>query len=298
MDDMRTGPLQVSGVDIQLAGREDDLYFRNALADGFVYEPAVAAADLLLGERPTVLDVGASIGAVTAAIATRRPGARVVSFEANPDVHPVLAATVAPLAADITVVERAVGAEPGRLSFHRDPNGSAWGFLSDELGQTEVPVVAIDDTVAELGLDRVDFVKIDVEGGELAVLQGATDTLERHRPIVVFEVNVFCLWRYGRTLPQDLFAWVMDRMPNLAAMHPDGSVTHIEGPATVNHLLFQLGTRGGLLDVVASWESLDALTNDAVMPYATKRLDEVEQSSAASTTPATSDSASSPPCST
>ena len=273
MDEVRTGLLQVSGVDIELAGREDDLYFRNALADGFVYEPAVAAADLLLPEQPVVLDVGASIGAVTAAIATLRPAAHIVSFEANPDVHPSLAATTQQLDATVTMVDRAVGAQAGTLSFHRDPNGSAWGFLSDELGETEVPVVTVDATVAELGLDRVDFIKIDVEGGELAVLEGAAQTLESHRPTVVFEVNVFCLWRYGRTLPQDLFAWVMERLPNLTAMHPDGTVTRIEGPATVNHLLFQLGTRGGLLDVVASWESLEGLTDETVAPFAQQRVE-------------------------
>lgn len=275
MDRLYENTLRVSGVDVTVAGRDDDLYFRNATNDGNVFEPAVAAADLLLDDSPVILDVGASIGAVTAALGTLRPEARIVSFEPNPDVHSSLRATVAHLAADVTVVERAVGAAPGQLGFHRDPNGSAWGFLSEELGETIVEVVTIDDVVAELGLGRVDFIKIDVEGGELGVLEGATETLETHRPIVVFEVNVFCLWRYGRTLPQDLFAWIIERYDHLAALHGDGTVTHIHGPDTVNHLLFILGTRGGLLDVVASDEPL-TITEADIAGYAHPPAGELE----------------------
>ncbi|MDG2111476.1 MAG: FkbM family methyltransferase [Actinomycetota bacterium] len=149
------------------------------------------------------------------------------------------------------------------------PNGSAWGFLSEELGETSV------DAVADLELDRVDFIKIDIEGGELAALRGAARTLDTHRPIVVFEVNVFCLWRYGRTLPQDLFAWMMERYEHLAAILPDGTVTHINGPDTVNHLLFILGTRGGLLDVVASVEPL-TFTESDIAPYSSPQAPPAE----------------------
>lgn len=284
MQELRHGSLQVSGVEITLSGREDDLYFRNALAEGFVYEPAVAAADLLLNDAPVVLDVGASIGAVTAAVSARRPNARIVSFEANPAVHESLRATVASLAADVTIVDRAVGAAPGELSFHQDANGSAWGFLSEELGSTTVPVVTIDDTVDQLNLGRVDLIKIDIEGGELPALQGAEATIRRYQPIVVFEVNVFCLWRYGRTLPQDLFAWVMDRYPHLTALHADGSVTPIAGPDTVNHLLFVLGTQGGLLDVCATAEP-HTLDPAAVAGYATPTLVEPPAAQPASADP-------------
>jgi len=113
-----------------------------------------------------------------------------------------------------------------------------------------------------LGLDHVDFIKIDVEGGELGVLQGAVNTLQRDRPLLVFEMNVFCLWRYGRTLPQDLFAWVRERYPHTAVIDSEAVVTHVESDATVNHILHLFGTGANVMDVVASHEPIRITTND------------------------------------
>ena len=46
----------------------------------------------------------------------------------------------------------------------------------------EVPATTVDVTVQELGLERVDFVKMDIEGSEGLALRGAADTLGRFRP--------------------------------------------------------------------------------------------------------------------
>lgn len=51
-----------------------------------------------------------------------------------------------------------------------------------QLASMVVKTLTIDDLVAEEGLDRVDFIKLDVEGVELQALQGAVDTLRRFRP--------------------------------------------------------------------------------------------------------------------
>ena len=123
----------------------------------------------------------------------------------------------------MTVIEKAAGSSPGSLMFHEDGNGSGWGFLADDLGAVEVDVVTVDDTVRKLALPTVDFIKIDVEGSEMAVLLGAENTLSKFKPILIFEVNTFCLWRYGRTFPQDLIQWVRDRYPFTAAIFSDGS---------------------------------------------------------------------------
>ncbi|WP_052668786.1 FkbM family methyltransferase [Nitriliruptor alkaliphilus] len=57
----------------------------------------------------------------------------------------------------------------------------------------------LDDIVAEEGLGRVDVVKIDVEGAELAALAGAHRTLERHRPLVLVEADDLHQARYEAT---------------------------------------------------------------------------------------------------
>ena len=50
-------------------------------------------------------------------------------------------------------------------------------------------MVTIDDTVESLGLDRVDVIKIDIEGYEEHAVLGAARTLERDRPTVFIELN-------------------------------------------------------------------------------------------------------------
>ena len=262
-NDLQISQLNVSGIDVEVAGEHGDLYFQQCVEQGNIFEPAVRVADLMLGDTPVVFDIGASIGAVSAAFAKRFPDGKVVAFEAAPSVHRSLQETVRrSTGAPISLVKSAVGNHPGVMRFHEDGNGSGWGFLSEELGGVSVPVTTVDDAVDSLGIDRVDFIKIDVEGGELGVLQGASKTLTRDRPVVVFEVNVFCLWRYGRTLPQDLFAWVRDRYLHTAVIDSAATVTHVEGDATVNHVLQLLGTGGEVVDVVASQSPIEFDSGD------------------------------------
>jgi|TARA_B100001741_G_scaffold295801_1_gene279173 FkbM family methyltransferase len=262
-NDLQVSRVRVSGIEVEIAGAVDDLYFNQCSEKGNLFEPAVKVAELMLDGAPVIFDIGASIGGVTAALATLFPSGRVIAFEAAPSVHASLRETILRCGgAPISLVECAVGQEPGELRFHEDGNGSGWGFLSDELGAIAVPVTTVDETVKAMGIDRVDFIKIDVEGGELDVLRGAEKTLLRDRPLLVFEVNVFCLWRYGRTLPQDLFAWVLDRYPHAAMVDSMGAVTPIDGDATVNHILHLLGRNPEVVDVIASHEPLDISSED------------------------------------
>jgi hypothetical protein len=71
----------------------------------------------------------------------------------------------------------------------------------------EVDVVRLDDVVPPDA--RVAFVKIDVEGGELGVLEGARTLLARHRPVVVFEHGLGGADHYG-TRPEQVFDLLTD----------------------------------------------------------------------------------------
>ena len=51
----------------------------------------------------------------------------------------------------------------------------------------EVPVTTIDNLVAALGLPRVDYIKMDIEGAEREALQGARETLRQHRPRLMLD---------------------------------------------------------------------------------------------------------------
>jgi FkbM family methyltransferase len=58
----------------------------------------------------------------------------------------------------------------------------------DEIAETSVETVRLDDYVSRFPLKRVDIVKLDVEGGELEVLQGASNVLTTFRPVFICEV--------------------------------------------------------------------------------------------------------------
>ena len=252
--------ITVCGIEIEIAAAVDDRYFQQCVADRDLFEPAVAVAALTLPENAVVVDCGASIGMVTAAVGRRFPDARIIAFEASPAVLPSTKATFEHNGVFPKLVTSAVGAEPGERSFYVDGNGSGWGFLNEEIGGHTVPVVTLDDELADL--DRLDLLKLDIEGGELSALRGAASTIARLRPTLVVELNPFVLWRWGRTFPQDLLAWIEDAYPHLAAIDMTGTVTSLPDHDAVMELLYRLGVHGGLADIVATTEPLELTTAD------------------------------------
>ena len=88
----------------------------------------------------------------------------------------------------------AIGAKSREQKFFRVVSGdSTRGGLrppasSDSVAETSVATVRLDDYVERLALDRVDIVKLDVEGGELEVLEGASTVLAKFRPVFICEV--------------------------------------------------------------------------------------------------------------
>jgi FkbM family methyltransferase len=141
------------------------------------------------------VDVGAHIGmyAVRAALelATRR---RVLAFEPNPSARAQLLENVELNGCgNVIVVAAAVADQPGEATLHvpatPDPSFSSLegGRFAD--GETlAVPVTTVDAAVAEHGL-QPSVVKIDVEGGEAAVVRGMAETVTRFRPAVLVEVS-------------------------------------------------------------------------------------------------------------
>ncbi len=136
-----------------------------------------------------VLDVGANIGAHTVffAKAVGSSGA-VLAFEPQRIVYQTLCANMA-LNSLTNVVCRqcAVGEAAGEivvpaLDYHRDSNFGGLGLGGYTSGEN-VSVVTIDS----LDLQRCKFIKIDVEGMEKSVLEGAVNTVARLRPILYVE---------------------------------------------------------------------------------------------------------------
>ncbi len=125
---------------------------------------------------PRILDAGANIG--LACIYWKRlfPGARITAFEPDPILVRVLKENLRSFdLTDVEVVSVALSDKMGLGCF--DPRGGAAGRLSDKKndGQIEVPQVLLSARLDE----AVDFLKLDIEGKEVDVLQECRGRLDR-----------------------------------------------------------------------------------------------------------------------
>ncbi|MEO6331376.1 MAG: FkbM family methyltransferase [Gemmatimonadaceae bacterium] len=146
-----------------------------------------------------VVDVGANVGAHTVFF-SHLVGARgsVLSFEPLPENIAAMRALLARRARfdNVTIVQSAVG-NPGdaTTAVLRVPGSdSTQASLQPQLaGSWErepdirsltCPITSLDADPRVGSLERISFIKIDVEGGELDTLKGAAGTIVRHRPLV------------------------------------------------------------------------------------------------------------------
>ncbi len=155
-------------------------YFYTWYLDQYFQHTALRPGDV-------VVDIGAHIGcaAVPAARAVG-PAGHVYACEAIPSISMALRHTVAASGLDnITVLNYGLGSAPGEATFLARGAGSGHSDLGGSVGEpVTVPMTTLDALVAEVGLQRLDFLKVDVEGWEPEVLRGAAQTIRRHRPVI------------------------------------------------------------------------------------------------------------------
>jgi FkbM family methyltransferase len=150
--------------------------------------------------HPVFFDVGANTGAYTSGLLVRFPSATIYAFEPHPQNFARL--TRAGHAPDrVRHHNLALGRASGQLTLYdrADHQGSAHASVFQdviaELHQqavtaTEVRVDTLDNVAAQYGLARIDYLKIDTEGNELAVLEGGARLLGESRiGYIHFEFN-------------------------------------------------------------------------------------------------------------
>lgn len=144
----------------------------------------------------TVLDVGANAGTHTLAFA--RSFESVHAFEPNPTLWPQFERNVAlNKLSNVRLHKIGIGDRDADLPFHTidKPNYGLGTFST--LEQYDLPLRAVATCpvrhgsrfLSEIGVERVDAVKIDVQGFEPEVLRGLHEVLERDRPVVWCEIG-------------------------------------------------------------------------------------------------------------
>jgi FkbM family methyltransferase len=163
------------------------------LADG---EREVHLLHRLVEAGTTAIDVGAHIGDYTYSLCRHvAPGGRVISIEPIPELARMLQRATRHLQLPVTVVNCALSAKEGEaeLFIPIEAGRRKTGFATLEPrgngGKSyRVPLRRLDEVCKDV-TGRISFIKIDVEGHELSVLQGGTETLRRHRPNLLIEIE-------------------------------------------------------------------------------------------------------------
>ena len=206
---------------LEMAGEQDrDIYSAQAAA--------LRAGDV-------VLDAGANIGMFTRH-ALSRGAAKVVAIEPNPELVECLRRNFAPeiAAGTVIVYPKGLWDRDAELKLTTaDALASTANSVAIERSAAGVmvPLTTMDKMIAELAIDRVGFIKMDIEGAEAKALEGGRETIRRDRPRMAIATEHFlsdhtvlpallrdinsgvslsfsgtCISIEGRFVPQVLFA--------------------------------------------------------------------------------------------
>lgn len=168
---------------------------------------------LLEKEKPVVFDVGANEGEYAASVKSTAPGALIYAFEPHPVTYKKLKAK----AAELGFLSLNLGFSDRRETLtiydYKENDGSSHASLykgvieenfRSESTSHDVELIAVDDFVQEHDVQHIDLLKIDTEGHELKVFQGAGETLRQGKvEFIQFEFNEMNV--YSRTFFKDIY---------------------------------------------------------------------------------------------
>ncbi|MEW6198302.1 MAG: FkbM family methyltransferase [Planctomycetota bacterium] len=212
--------------------------------------------------RPRViLDIGANIGAVTAALVRRYPEARIFAFEPLPENFDLLRHNVAQFAR-VTPVPYGLGAATESRPYTRSDDPRNFGGGGFHGGRADhgtrvsgLAIVAVEQALRELHIEFVDAIKIDTEGAEHDILMSFPPAVLRQVQVIVGELH-------GKPGDTELLDY-LGRFFRVARIERHGRVKWFralappDGPAALRHV--DRGTCGvGVPDAAHSRTVLDS----------------------------------------
>jgi FkbM family methyltransferase len=227
-----TKPVVLHGEKVVLHGDEGDGYFRLLKKGKDCADSVVTGVLPLVRPDAVCLDIGANVGLYSIAVARHFPGARMIACEPVPRTYECLKLNAAENAPNVSVLPIAVSTKDGTAQMNFSERFAAGSHMTsigslvnvENMGDTEVTVSvrSVDSLVAELELPRVDLIKIDVEGYELDVLEGASNTLARFQPMAQIEFNSWTFAMHRQLLPQQALEGILEIFPFVYVHERDG----------------------------------------------------------------------------
>ncbi|MBX3298117.1 MAG: FkbM family methyltransferase [Acidobacteria bacterium] len=164
---------------------------------GYYSKEELMVLDRILCPEMTFVDIGANNGYFTLFAAKRLPKGCVVAFEPVKETFENLCRNVASNGfLNVLTLELGLSdgnQKEGAIYSSDDDFKDALSTLfptgnRDQILQ-RIELTTLDEKVEDLGLARLDIIKIDIEGAELPALRGAKNCIERFRPTILIEIN-------------------------------------------------------------------------------------------------------------
>jgi FkbM family methyltransferase len=243
----RAEPLEVSGSD-------DDIGVLASIERTGCYEPDVLTAlhDLGIDRDAVLIDGGGNIGVFAMALARYAPEGQVYSFEPSAENRAHLCANVAQNGiGNVEVVPQGLWRESAELHLQVDPRHPGGAFVDEQVGAADtseaVEVVSLDEWCDARGIERVDVIKLDIEGAEPFAVEGAARTIRRFRPRLLVECNPGALRRLQPdSSVGDFFRQLRALYPVVAYVRENGATTDVPSVWFLRRVL----NRKGYVDLI------------------------------------------------
>ena len=246
------------------------------------FEPhMVKLVRTLISQEDVVADIGANIGLT--AILFSSLAAHTYAFEPSPSTFRILSENLARNGiANVEAINLGLGHIEETTTITFAQNNRSGGYVSDKIRPET------DHVTEEIRIGTLDhffaskqpvptFLKIDVEGFEQNVVRGGGGFLQRARPIVVMEMNHFCLDVLQRITIPDFLDYMCAIFPYLFAIDTDNTaIVDLHAPDKAYHVMHEHVIRHRFSNIVGGFdptlrEKLEALEKEAKSPIVFKR---------------------------
>jgi FkbM family methyltransferase len=229
-------PVEVNGAFVYVDPVEPE--FGRHIAANKTWEPHISS---IISERlspgQVFVDVGANVGVMAfAAARTVGPSGKVIAFEPNPDNarNFLLGVIKNRFEAFVRLYPIALAAETRVLAIE----GSSNTFLVDKPDSVRVVQCVPGDDLLR-NEERINFIKIDIEGYEPWALKGLARTLKIHRPQVLCEFNPRCLREHVGQEPRQFAEQLFTLTARIEVVEYNGSMSSVTSPEDLVGLWIQ-----------------------------------------------------------